>query len=83
MFRLIFWTLPALRHLVQTRILFMEPLRETLIFWRLGEKVRFEIPVIFLPTPPFFLALPRRIMLLPACSLLPQIAQTRGMITSV
>jgi len=66
LFRLTFWTFPALRHLVQTKILFTVPLKETLIFWRLAEKVRFVIPVIFLPTPPFFLALPLREMLLPA-----------------
>ena len=68
---------------MQTKILFTVPLKETLIFWRLGEKVRFEIPVIFLPTPPFFLALPRREMLLPARVPLPQTAQTRDIATSV
>lgn len=44
------------------------------IFCKLGRKKRLDMPVIFLPTPPFFLANPRRLMLLPARGFFPQIA---------
>jgi len=41
---------------------------------RFGRKRRGFTPVIFWPTPPFFLAKPRRLMVLPATGFLPQIS---------
>ena len=68
-----FTTLPALRHLTQTRILCGVPSTMALTVFRLGRKRRGVMPVIFRPTPPFFLARPRRTIVLPATGFLPQI----------
>jgi hypothetical protein len=68
-----FLTLPALRHFTQTRILLGEPSTIARTVFRLGIKRRILTPVIFKPTPPFFLDKPRRLMVLPATGFLPQI----------
>jgi hypothetical protein len=44
-------------------------------FLRFGKNRLGFTPVIFWPTPPFFLAKPRRFMVLPATGFLPHIAQ--------
>lgn len=61
---------------VQTVIVWGVPLITTFTLWRFGRNRRLVTPVIFLPAPPFFLASPRRQMLLPATGFFPQIAQT-------
>jgi hypothetical protein len=68
-----FTTLPALRHLTQTRILFGVPSIIALTVFKFGMNLRAVIPVIFWPTPPFFLARPRRTSVRPATGFLPQI----------
>jgi hypothetical protein len=67
-------------HLAQTRTVLTFPSITALTFCRFGKKVLFVTPVIRLPTPPFFLANPRRAMEVPACGRFPQIAQTFDMV---
>lgn len=63
-------------HLAQTRIVLVRPSTTALTFCRLGRNVLRETPVTRLPTPPFFLASPRRLILLPVEGPFPQISQT-------
>lgn len=68
------WTFPSTSRVmtpermteVATRMRRVSPLgSQMLIFWRLGLKVRRLTPVVLMPTPPRYLALPRRVMWLP------------------
>ncbi len=69
-------TLPLRRHEVQTRIVLVAPVVVvTLTRCKFGLKVLFVIPVIFVPTPPKYLALPRVSTLLPTNGRLPQTSQ--------
>lgn len=72
-----FCTAPARRQLVQTRIILLPPLGNvTCTLCRLGLNLRREIPVIFVPTPPRYLALPRISTMLPIWLPLPQTSHT-------
>ncbi len=66
-------------HAVQTFILLGEPFRITRMVCRFGRNLLLVIPVIFLPTPPFFFARPRLAIVFPAIGPYPQIAHTRDM----
>jgi hypothetical protein len=66
--------------LAETLILQALPLTTTRIFWRFGLNFLLVTPVIFLPTPPRYLALPRRAMLLPLTVRLPVKKHTLGII---
>ena len=76
-------TLPALRHLVHTRIRFGLPFMSARTRCKLGRNRRLVLPVIFWPAPPFLLAIPRRAMVRPATGPLLQIAHTRDIVTSL
>lgn len=66
LFRTAFRIRPLRMHWVQTRIVRTEPLgRATLIDWRLGMNRRRVMPVILVPTPPKYFALPRVSTMLP------------------
>ena len=64
---------------VQTFRRFVVPFMTTRMVCRFGRNRLFVIPVIFFPTPPFFFAIPRLAIVLPATGLFPQIAHTRDM----
>ena len=51
---------------MQTLIRLICPFTFALTVWRFGRNLLIVIPVIFFPTPPFFLARPRRFIVLPA-----------------
>lgn len=65
---------PLLIHFAQTRIFFIFLSMTTCFDWRLGKNFRLVIPVVFLPTPPFFLAKPRRVIEFPVSADFPQIS---------
>src|SRR5262249_40960748 len=67
-------TLPLRMHWTQTRWRLTVPLMSIWMFWRLGRKVRRLMPVTLRPTPPRYLALPRRAYLFPKTGFFPQIA---------
>src|SRR5438309_5181549 len=60
--------------LTATRIVFTVPSISTLTRWRLGLNLRLVTPVTLRPTPPRYLALPRRRILLPPTGFFPVIA---------
>jgi len=62
---------------VQTFTLLGEPLRIIRIVCRFGRNLLFDIPVIFLPTPPLALARPRLAIVFPATGPFPHILHTR------
>ena len=77
--RMVLVTAPLLRQLVHTRmVLFVPFLVVTFTRCRLGLNFRRAMPVIFVPTPPRYLALPRVSTVLPICVPLPQISHTRA-----
>src|SRR5262245_29151106 len=53
------WTRPLRMHWAQTRDRLVSPSTTTLMRWRFGLNIRLLVPVIFLPTPPRYLAFPR------------------------
>src|SRR6478672_454381 len=55
------------------------PFTRARTFWMFGRNLRAVMPVIFVPTPPRYLALPRWVIWLPKLVFLPVMAQTRGM----
>ena len=68
-----FVTLPPLMHWVHTRSDEFVPLPTvTRIRWRFGLNFRFVMPVIYVPTPPRYFALPRIVTWLPIEKPLPQ-----------
>jgi hypothetical protein len=74
---------PLRMHCVQTRMVFTSPLGiEALITCRLGKNRRRVMPVIFVPTPPKYLALPRVSTMLPTEGVLPQLSQALDMTDS-
>lgn len=71
---------PPRKQRVQTFMVTFEPLGvDTLTDRRLGRKLRRVLPVILVPTPPKYLALPRVSIWLPIWDRLPQTSQTRDM----
>ena len=68
-------TAPERMHCVQMRTVLLVP--EGVVMrtrCKLGLNVRFEMPVILVPTPPRYFALPRIVTLLPTTGVLPQIS---------
>jgi hypothetical protein len=71
--RMGFCTTPLRKQCTQILILVEPPPgMATWIFWMFGLNLRAVMPVIFFPTPPDFLALPRREIRRPATLRLPQ-----------
>ena len=68
---------------VHTFIRLAVPFRIALTVWIFGRNLLFVIPVIFLPTPPFFFARPLRAIVLPATGLFPQIEHIRDISDSL
>src|SRR5215213_2701488 len=64
--------------LVLTLMRWTEPSITARTVWMLGLNLRLERPVIFVPTPPRYLALPRVVFLRPNWVFLPVKWQTRG-----
>jgi hypothetical protein len=71
-----FWTRPIRIALAETLILQTVPLTTARTFWMFGLNLLLVMPVIFLPTPPRYLALPRLTMLLPKLVFFPVKKQT-------
>lgn len=70
-------------HWVQTRIVLISPLgREALMTCKFGKNRRRVMPVIFVPTPPRYLAFPRVSIMLPICGDFPQVSQALDMTDS-
>src|SRR5205807_5518814 len=75
------WTRPLRMHWTQTRLCWTVPLLSTtLMFCRLGRNTRRLMPVTLRPTPPRYLALPRRAYWLPSTGFFPQMAHCMPMI---
>src|SRR5581483_3163698 len=72
---------PLRMALTATRIVLTVPLISTFTRWRFGLNRRLVMPVTFRPTPPRYLALPRRRILLPPTGFLPVIAHCMPMTT--
>jgi hypothetical protein len=70
-------------HWVQTRIVLISPLgRDALMTCKFGKNRRRVMPVIFVPTPPRYLAFPRVSIMLPICGDFPQVSQALDMTDS-
>ena len=61
----------------------MPPFSIIRIFWRLGKNRRRVIPVVCRPIPPLAFGNPRRVIMLPLRTPLPQISQTRAIMNSL
>ena len=63
--------MPALMHLAQARTFFRLPSMSVRTDCKLGRNLRRDIPVMRCPTPPLDLAMPRRLITLPATGFFP------------
>ena len=78
-FRTAFCTAPLRMHCTHTRAVFVVPLAVVIFTrWRLGLNCRRVMPVILVPTPPRYFALPRNSTELPIWERLPQTSHTRA-----
>jgi hypothetical protein len=71
-YQLFFLTLPAFIHLAQALIFIVFPSTTALTDWRLGRNLLLVTPVMRWPTPPLLLAIPLRLIVLPATGFFPQ-----------
>jgi hypothetical protein len=78
-----FVTLLALRHLTQIYI-YLLPLGVTILMCRIfGLNMRWDVPRIFLPAPPLFLAIPLRLIRRPITGFLPHMEHILGIVSKV
>src|SRR5882757_11478143 len=75
-------TMPQRIALALTLIRTIRPLTTARTFWMFALNLRAVMPVVLVPTPPRYFALPRWVIWLPKVVFLPVNAQTRGMETS-